>query len=117
MMILRVATLCFGSQEQERGVLPRKTLPKADLKALGELIKRKREARLWTQEDLASKIGVAPNTVTRWEGGISLSNVLCPTEVDQVAPDQQGRFFSLRIGRAFRDPGNHSTTSASQADL
>ena len=52
--------------------MPRKTLPKEELKALGALIKRKREERLWTQEDLASKIGVAPNTVTRWETGISL---------------------------------------------
>lgn len=51
--------------------MPRKTLPKKELKAIGELIKRKREERLWTQEDLASEIGVAPNTVTRWEGGKS----------------------------------------------
>jgi len=52
--------------------LPRKTLPKEELKALGVLIKRKREERIWTQVELASKVGVEPNTVTRWEGGISL---------------------------------------------
>jgi transcriptional regulator with XRE-family HTH domain len=52
--------------------MPRKTLPKKELEALGELIKRKREEHLWTQEKLAFKIGVAPNTVTRWEGGKSL---------------------------------------------
>ena len=51
--------------------MPRKTLPKEELKTLGALIKRKREERLWTQEDLAAKMGVAPNTVTRWEAGIS----------------------------------------------
>jgi len=52
--------------------MPRKTLPKKDLKALGQLIKRKREERSWTQVDLAQKIGVEPNTVTRWEAGRSL---------------------------------------------
>jgi transcriptional regulator with XRE-family HTH domain len=52
--------------------MPRKTLPKKELKALGELIKRKREERLWTQEYLASKIGVEPNTVARWERGKSM---------------------------------------------
>jgi len=52
--------------------MPRKTLPKKELKVLGELIKRKREEHLWTQVDLAVKIGVEPNTVTRWEGGKSL---------------------------------------------
>ena len=52
--------------------MPRKSLPKEQLEVLGELIKCKREERLWTQEDLAFKIGVSPNTVTRWEGGKSL---------------------------------------------
>lgn len=31
--------------------------------------RRAREARGWTQEDLANKIGVHPITVTRWEVG------------------------------------------------
>jgi transcriptional regulator with XRE-family HTH domain len=52
--------------------MPRKTLPKKELKVLGELIKRKREERFLTQVALAVKIGVEPNTVTRWEGGKSL---------------------------------------------
>jgi transcriptional regulator with XRE-family HTH domain len=52
--------------------MPGKTLPKTELKALGELIKRQREERLLTQEDLAAKIGVASNTVVRWERGESL---------------------------------------------
>lgn len=52
--------------------MPRKTLPKEELKALGALIKHQREERLLTQVDLASKIGVEPNTVTRWETGVSL---------------------------------------------
>jgi DNA-binding XRE family transcriptional regulator len=73
--------------------MPRKTLPKKELKALGEFLKHKREERLLTQEDLAFKIGVAPNTVSRWERGESLPTYY----VDKDAPDQQGRFFPLRI--------------------
>jgi transcriptional regulator with XRE-family HTH domain len=52
--------------------MPRKTLPKTELKALGELIKRQREERMLTQAGLAEEIGVASNTVGRWERGESL---------------------------------------------
>lgn len=73
--------------------MPRKTLPKKELKALGQLIKRKREERSWTQVDLAQKIGVEPNTVTRWEAGKSLPMYYAQQKLVKVLQISKEAFF------------------------
>jgi len=52
--------------------MPRKKPPQQDLKILGELIRRKRQERSWSQATLAERVKVGTQTVLRWESGQSL---------------------------------------------
>jgi transcriptional regulator with XRE-family HTH domain len=38
----------------------------------GDLIRRAREARGWTQEELATAVGVGPRTIGNWERGATI---------------------------------------------
>jgi type I site-specific restriction endonuclease/ribosome-binding protein aMBF1 (putative translation factor) len=48
------------------------------------LLRKEREQRGWTQEELAEKIGVNPITVKRWESGSSLPNVFYRQRLSEV---------------------------------
>src|SRR5438093_11895361 len=58
-----------------------------------ERLKRAREARNWTQADVASRVGTSPLTVSRWELGVQspvphLRGKLC--QLFEADPDQLG---------------------------
>ena len=46
-----------------------------DFHALGREIKRKREEKGWTQEQLAEKLSVSAQAVSKWEGGKSCPDI------------------------------------------
>lgn len=66
---------------------------------LARRLKAEREGRHLSQQDLASKLGVAPNTVSRWETGTytpkldDLDRIAAALELDvaQLIPHNSGR--------------------------
>lgn len=45
--------------------------------ALGEEIRRRRERREWSQQELADKVGIHRNTLFRYEGGADMPVIVC----------------------------------------
>ena len=43
---------------------------------IGEMIRQYRERKEITQKDLAEKLNVTPQAVSRWENGISMQELL-----------------------------------------
>lgn len=58
----------------------------------GEAVKQLREAREWTQEELAERLGLAPGTIGNWElgGGAREANVIATEELFGLEPGQLG---------------------------
>ena len=51
---------------------------------IAEKIKRLREARGWTQAELARRLGVTRNGVNSWEQGLSMPSPACLVELAKV---------------------------------
>jgi DNA-binding XRE family transcriptional regulator len=46
------------------------------MKTIGQIIKEKRKSRNWSQQKLADKIDVNHSTLSTWESGRSLPNLI-----------------------------------------
>src|SRR5437764_14802984 len=53
-------------------------------KKLGANIAMRRKARKWSQEDLAERLGVAPETISRFERGATLPSLLTLQRLGQM---------------------------------
>lgn len=51
---------------------------------IAEKIKALREARGWTQADLARKLGITRNGVNSWEQGLSMPSPACLVDLAKV---------------------------------
>ncbi len=51
---------------------------------IAEKIKKLREARLWSQAELARRVGVTRNGVNSWEQGLSMPSPACLVELARV---------------------------------
>lgn len=46
------------------------------MESLGKKISENRKARSWTQEELAEKLGVSPQAVSKWENDVSCPDIM-----------------------------------------
>lgn len=51
---------------------------------IGEVIKRKRQGRNMTQADLAARLNVTPQAVSRWEMGVSYPDIAMIPKISEV---------------------------------
>lgn len=60
-------------------------------KSLGQKIRRLREERGWTQEELAHRLRTAGSTVSRWETGKQIPHPMALSALEQV--------FGVNLGK------------------
>ena len=59
-------------------------MPNSDLKVLGEKVRKERKLAGLTQEQLAEKLGVSINAVSKWERGLNLPDVSLMKELCDI---------------------------------
>ena len=91
-----------ASQQRKNGIFSEETVLKA---ALGKRIMQLREARDWSQAELARRVGVERTTLLRWERGATppLGKLLALSQVLETTLD------ALIAGRT-ADPAPESLT-------
>ena len=84
---------------------------------LGTNIAARRKARKWSQEELAERLGVASETISRFERGATLPSLVAPQRIGQIlkapitqlladtspAPDDQAAVIAAWISELGED--------------
>ncbi len=65
--------------------------------SIGQAIRMARRARGWSQPELASKVGVAPETVCRWETGAMPVPLITRLGLESVLGPLNGKVESKRL--------------------
>src|SRR5437016_7230250 len=61
---------------------------------LGANIAARRKARKWSQEDLAERLGVAPETISRFERGATLPSLVTLHQIGQVLKSSMAQLMA-----------------------
>lgn len=85
---------------------------------IGEIIKRKRQYRNMTQADLAARLNVTPQAVSRWEMGVSYPDIAMIPKISKILFVTADEL--LGINPPYTDPNSEGDAGAvlnqSQAD-
>ena len=54
------------------------------MKTFGEILKEKREAIGWKQEELAEEVGISRNSISLYERGVAYPNILTAADLADV---------------------------------